>query len=114
LEFLIPKYQPISGRDPNIERRTSNIEHPASGEGRLALDSLGRMGIQMVSSLSQVAETAEDWVRAMGIGMGRMITSKRADIQVSLSQLLLAWKSSEMLFAPLAQPGNQGYRFWPV
>jgi hypothetical protein len=68
----------------------------------------------MASRLSQVAEWAGDGVRAMGIGIGRMITNENADIQASLSQLLLAWKSSEMLFGPLAQPGNQGYRFWPV
>jgi hypothetical protein len=34
--------------------------------------------------------------------------------QSILLQLSLGWKSQEMLFPPLAQPGNRGYRFYPV
>ena len=68
----------------------------------------------MGSRLGRVAERAAERVRAMGIGTGRMITNENTDIQSALSQLLLAWKSVEMLFGPLAHPGNWGYRFWPA
>ena len=61
-----------------------------------------------------MAGNAEDSVHAMRIGTGRMITNENTDIQSALTQLLLAWKSLEMLFGPLAQPGNRGYRFWPA
>jgi hypothetical protein len=57
---------------------------------------------------------AEDRGGATRIGAGRMITNENSNIQPILSQLLLAWKSSEMLFGPLAQPFNRGYRFWPA
>ena len=50
----------------------------------------------------------------MRIGTGRMITNENINSQPNLSQLLLAPKSSKMLFGPLAQPGNRGYRFWPA
>jgi hypothetical protein len=43
-----------------------------------------------------------------------MITNENTDIQVGLSQLLLAWKSLEMLFGPLARLANPRYRFWPA
>ena len=38
----------------------------------------------------------------------RMITNEHTDIQVDLSQLLLASKSLEMLFEPLARRGKRG------
>jgi hypothetical protein len=43
-----------------------------------------------------------------------MITNENSDVQPGLSQLLLAPKSAKMLFGPLAQPPNRGYRFWPA
>jgi hypothetical protein len=41
-----------------------------------------------------------------------MMTNENINSQPSLWQLLLVPKSAKMLSGPLAQPPNQGYKFW--
>jgi hypothetical protein len=88
--------------------------HGGSTEVLPAIYSAGRTAIQVNTRLNPAAEEPEDSVRVMRIGTEQMITNENIDVQSGLSKLLLARKSLEMLFPPLAQPGNRGYRFWPA